>query len=565
MNKNKQQAFEDGVVEWTQYFRENPHIFITWYLGIPLFLYQKIIIFMFDKFNYNMLVCSRGAAKSYLSAVYACARSVLYPHSKIIIASSTKGQSKLIITQKIEKELMTKSPHLRREIKRVECNNNEAKVTFHNGSTIEAVVSGESSRGYRCNILIVDEFRLVSKEVTDRILRPFLNVNRTPGFMAKSEYNKYPLEENKEIFLSSAFFRESEAYEKFKHYVKEMANEKDYFVLSTNYKLAMNHGLLSQARAESMKKEMDTVSWAMEMESIWWGENENAFFKFSEVNPCRVLKNPFYPPTSLEYLSNKEGRKKSKYPKKSGEIRIIGADIALSAGSKNDNSIYTCMRLIPMNDEFVRQVVHIESYNGMSSEKQAVRLKQLFEDFDADKIIIDSQALGQTVFQELHKNNWDDERNKEYDRWTCFNDDNTIDKSMYRGALPVIYSMKAYQQINHDIAMSLKDVFIKRKIQLPISDIEIKDTLIEKYDFASRSPLEQATLLQPYCQATSLTSELVNLEFSLSGGKVKISEKSTARKDRFSSLGYCNYLADLIEKEEYKNKRKKKSKFFFLN
>lgn len=91
VSKNKQQAFEEGVIEWTKYFRANPHIFITWYLGIPLFLYQKIIIYMFDKFNYNMLVCSRGAAKSYLSAIYACARCCLYPHSKIIIASSTKG------------------------------------------------------------------------------------------------------------------------------------------------------------------------------------------------------------------------------------------------------------------------------------------------------------------------------------------------------------------------------------------------------------------------------------------------------------------------------------------
>ena len=49
-------------------------------------------------------------------------------------------QAKLIISQKIEKELMAMSPNLRREIKEVKCNGNEAKVTFHNGSTIEAVV-----------------------------------------------------------------------------------------------------------------------------------------------------------------------------------------------------------------------------------------------------------------------------------------------------------------------------------------------------------------------------------------------------------------------------------------
>lgn len=566
INKNKTKAFEEGVIEWVKFFRANPHRFITCYLNLPLYTFQMIIIFMFDKFNYNMLTCSRGAGKSYITAVYSCCRAILYPHSKIIIGASTKSQAKLIITQKIEKELMSKSSNLKREIKSIQCNNNEAKVLFYNGSTIEAVVSGENSRGYRCNILIIDEFRLVSKEIQDRIMRPFLNVNRQPAFTLKKEYENYPIEENKEIYLSSCYFKECEAYYKFKHYVKQMAKGNDYFVLNTSYKLAMHHGLLSQARADSMRKEMDSVSWAMEMESLWWGENENAFFKSSEVNPCRTLKNPFYPPSSVEYLMNKDKRKKNNYAKKPGEIRIIGADIALSAGSKNDNSVFTCMRLIPVNDEFIRQVVHIESYNAMNSEKQAIRLKQLFEDFDADKIIIDSQALGQTVFQELHKNNFDDERNIEYDRWTCFNEDNTIDKTMYRGALPVIYSMKAYQQINHDIAMGLKDVFIKGKIQLPISDIEVKDILVEKFDFTSKSPLEQAKLLLPYAQTTSLVSELVNLEFTLSSGKVKISEKSGCRKDRYSSLAYTNYLADIIEKEEYKKRSNDTgSDFLFLN
>ena len=45
-----------------------------------------------------------------------------------------------------------------------------------------------------------------------------------------------------------------------------MLREEDYFVLNTDYKLAIHHGLLSEARAESMRKEMDDVSWAMEME-----------------------------------------------------------------------------------------------------------------------------------------------------------------------------------------------------------------------------------------------------------------------------------------------------------
>lgn len=90
--------------------------------------------------------------------------------------------------------------------------------------------------------------------------------------MTKPEYAGYPIEENIEIYLSSCFFKSSEAYEKFHHYVKAMLRGEDYFVLNTSYELAVHHGLLSKSRAEAMRKEMDSVSWAMEMESLWWGK-----------------------------------------------------------------------------------------------------------------------------------------------------------------------------------------------------------------------------------------------------------------------------------------------------
>ena len=40
INRNKKKAFEEGIVEWTQYFRANPHHFIVSYLGLPLFVFQ---------------------------------------------------------------------------------------------------------------------------------------------------------------------------------------------------------------------------------------------------------------------------------------------------------------------------------------------------------------------------------------------------------------------------------------------------------------------------------------------------------------------------------------------
>ena len=96
-------------------------------------------------------------------------------------------------------------PALRKEIKEIRCGANEARVVFWNGSTIEAVVSGDGSRGYRANILICDEFRLIEKDVLDKVMRPMLAATRTPKFMFKEEYKNYPKEQNKEIYLTSAW------------------------------------------------------------------------------------------------------------------------------------------------------------------------------------------------------------------------------------------------------------------------------------------------------------------------------------------------------------------------
>jgi hypothetical protein len=325
-------------------------------------------------------------------------------------------------------------------------------------------------------------------------------------------------------------------------------------VHQTDYKLAIHHGLLSEARAESMRKEMDDVSWAMEMESLWWGESETAFFKSAEVNPCRTLIKPFYPPTDLEYLNEKDKRNQSwNIPKQNGEIRIISADIALCEGKQNDNSIYTLFRLLPDKDSYKRQVVHIEAHNGVNSDMQSLKLKQLFYDFNADKIILDATGIGMSVYESMGRVQYCSERDIEYPAFCAYNLDN--DKVLNKGALPVMYALKVTNMAqNHEIAMGLKDAFLKRKIELLINDTEGKDYLVEKQNLLKKSPSEQARLLLPYVQTTAAINEIINLEYTIHNGLVKVVEKGTARKDRYSSMAYGNFLANLIEKEELKKR-----------
>jgi hypothetical protein len=94
--------------------------------------------------------------KSYLTAVYCITRSVLYPRTKTAIIASTKNQARMIVTEKVQKELML-YPNVAREIRDIKASAGNTDVFFHNGSTITVVPNNDNARGIRANLLIADE------------------------------------------------------------------------------------------------------------------------------------------------------------------------------------------------------------------------------------------------------------------------------------------------------------------------------------------------------------------------------------------------------------------------
>ncbi|MGH0831158.1 terminase, partial [Bacillus pretiosus] len=80
-------------------------------------------------------------------------------------------------------------------------------------------------------------------------------------------------------------------------------------------------------------------------------------------------------------------------------------------------------------------------------------------------------------------------------------------------------------------------------------DIEAKDDLIESQGYLKKSEEEKVYLLKPFVQATALQNELVNLVYRIQSGYIKIEEVGTTTKDRYSSIGYGNYIATLLEQD----------------
>jgi hypothetical protein len=196
----------NGAALWAAFFREHPEEFAEQYLHIKLRLFQKILLVMMFWSTVFVLIACRGIGKSYLSAIYCVTRAVLYPGTKICIASGRRSQA-INVLEKITQELIPNSPELRAEISDIKINGTNAYITFYNTSVIKVVTAGESARGNRCNVLLLDEYRLIPKDVIDVILRKFLTQRRMPKYEELTEQERkreYAKEKNLTMYLSSA-------------------------------------------------------------------------------------------------------------------------------------------------------------------------------------------------------------------------------------------------------------------------------------------------------------------------------------------------------------------------
>ena len=124
--------FVKKLLDWITFWRRNPSRFVQRYFGITLYLYQHIILYLMDIFPSICIVAARSAAKSFIIAVYACKEAILRPGSLIVVASATKKQARLIVSEKIAKEILPRSPLLQQEIKTIKDNQNDIEVKFNN-------------------------------------------------------------------------------------------------------------------------------------------------------------------------------------------------------------------------------------------------------------------------------------------------------------------------------------------------------------------------------------------------------------------------------------------------
>lgn len=496
--------------------------------------------------------------KTYLTAVFCVVRCILYPGTKICVASKTLKQAKEVL-KKITTEMMPNSSNLRLEIKNISVNSVDAFIEFKNGSIIFVTTATDTARGARCHILLVDEFRLVKKEIIETVLKPFMRSERTPGFFSKEKYKHYPKERNKEVYMSSVWLKSHWAYKEAQGYVVDLLNDtKKTFICGLPYQMSVKEGLLNpeQVIEEMLSPTFNEISFSMESGCLWWGESENSFFKYDDLNKARRIKTAIYPREVYANISNKLIKYIEKVP---GEIRILSADIAVmsSKRNKNDATAIFITQLLPTKDgQYIRNVLYSENKEGGHTEDQALIIRRLFEQFSCDYIVIDTAGVGLGVYDNLVKDMTDDVTGEFYPAFSCINDPEMAEhyKGASRNPAKVIYSIKASAKWNSQCAYSLRDCIRRGKMRLLISEEEFRDMYENNKAYYSLSEEDKLVLKMPYIQTSLLINELVNLEYTANGSEIKIKETGDNRKDRYSSLSYANQIANELERKLSKPK-----------
>ena len=192
----------------------------------------------------------------------------------------------------------------------------------------------------------------------------------------------------------------------------------------------------------------------------------------------------------------------------------------------------------------------------MRTDAQALIIRKLFEDFECDYLVIDSNGLGLGVCDALMSDIYDQATGETYGAISCCNNEEIAKRCAVVGAPKKLWAIKGAPEFNSQCALGLREALKQGQVRLLISEYDADEALANIRGYASLSPQDVLQLKLPYIHTTLLVNELVNLEYETKNNVIRVKEKSGMRKDRYSSLSYNIFVAKAIERDVVLSQKK---------
>ena len=361
---------KDGFRDMISYFRMYPDRFIDYIKTestmFDLLPFQRVYMRAFFRYKRVGIVASRGISKTYIELLSNYVKCILYPNNALAVAMPTKEQSAKVVKSKFE-EFWRDYPLLKNELIMNKCKfeKDYVKLVFKNGSTLDTLTVGESSRGLRAQGITLEEIvdeRMDAKTINE-VIRPMLAQARNVighGVDKENEYSKT------EAYVTTASHKQSYCYDKFKALYEEMEQGKPTIVLGTSYEMGTHFGTLDIDDVNEKLEDptYSPLSFEREFRSVFTGSSEKSLVSADEISKARVLEKPMWRISSED--------------KKNPNVRfVLSYDVARATTGNTANSSLAVIRIEDRGDgTYTKHLVNIFTMQGSHFENQAKFLKQ---------------------------------------------------------------------------------------------------------------------------------------------------------------------------------------------
>ncbi|MAR21165.1 MAG: hypothetical protein CMD25_04045 [Flavobacteriales bacterium] len=380
---------KQAKISLAKFLRANLGFTVELISGIKLAPFQEVTLKGFFNRNFNMCVWGRGCGKTFIASVYCFLQCIFEPNTKILIAGPTFRTARFIF-QNLEKIVETKGAELLAQAFGAKSKRNDQFEWRINGGSITAIpLSGEKIRGFRANILVLDEYLLLPEETIKTVLMPFLvapqdmaeriRVREIEDSLIKNgkmeEKDRMVFEnKSKMIALSSASYSFENLYKTYKEwmgniYSDDMLDSK-YFISQMGFDSVPEDMIDKTVIEEAQSGGSSNSSFQREYRAQFT-DGSDSYFSAKKMHECTVPDGEA-PHTLIAGNPEKE--------------YILGIDPSFSNSPSSD---YFAMSLIEL-DEDSYTLVHSYAVAGGDLKNHIKYLFYLYKNFNIKMIIIDN-------------------------------------------------------------------------------------------------------------------------------------------------------------------------------
>jgi len=357
---------KEAKVTLAKFLRSNIGITTELISGIKLWPYQEVVIKAMLNRNFCLNVWGRGASKSFSAAVFCFLQCIFEPKSKILIAGPTFRTARSIFNS-IEKITESKGADLLMQAFGAKSKRNDEYDWSINEGSIKAIpLSGEKIRGFRANVLVLDEFMLLPEDIIKNVLMPFLIVPQdikerisireqeddliSQGAMTEADRMEFK-NTSKMIALSSASYTFENLYKTYKEWCDNIYSKEPtsatYFVSQLSYEALPPEMIDSSITEEAQNGGASHASFLREY-CAQFTDGSDSYFSMKKMEEC-----------TLKF----EERPHSQIKGDSGKQYILAMDPNMS---DSPNADYFAMGILEIDRENKNDTL-VHCYAGLGS------------------------------------------------------------------------------------------------------------------------------------------------------------------------------------------------------